>query len=267
MGLISLLAFTACNNTNSEAEAARLEAERAKAEADSLKQVLQNQNNGGVSTTDIPDLGMPVIQSKETNKLNPVDEAPLNTDFAKFRAELLKQVAAKNADFVLKHLDENVKVSFGSDGGLEDFKSYWFTDAKRENEFWQTFGNMLRLGGTFDDDSRNSFTFPYPFATWNDNYDPFTHGVITGSGVRLRDAPNKSGAKVASLSYDIVEFKSRSEKTETINGQTHSWLEVGTYNNQTGFVFGQFVYSAIGYRGNFQKVGDTWKLKFFIAGD
>ena len=55
----------------------------------------------------------------------PVDEAASVPDFFSFRAQLQAAVARRDVAVVLGALSRDVKLSFGDDAGIEDFKRIW----------------------------------------------------------------------------------------------------------------------------------------------
>src|SRR5262245_23616001 len=88
--------------------------------------------------------------------LRPVDEASRRADFGEFRRRLQDAVARKDDAAILAVVDPGVRVSFGSQGGKQDFKTTVIDN--RNEDFWIEFGRILRLGGRF----RESDAFDAP---------------------------------------------------------------------------------------------------------
>lgn len=202
------------------------------------------------------------------NRVLPVDEAYKNPDFLEFRQKLLRALDEKNLGFLLKHIDENIKVSFGGHQGIEDFIKYWELDKQpQESKIWKTLEETMKLGGKFDKNNLNYFTAPYTFLSEKIS-DPYSELIITGTNVRIRQQPSLQGRILGSLSYEIVTsmFEDNLPST-TINGETYPWVKLKTQTGVEGYVYGKYVRSPIDYRVNFQKKGDSWKMVFFVAGD
>ena len=202
------------------------------------------------------------------NKVFPVDEATRNVDFLKFRQELLTALEQKNLEFLLKHIDENIKVSFGGRHGKEDFIKYWELEQQpQQSQIWKTLEDTLKLGGKFEENNLNSFIAPYTFLSKKIR-EPYSQLIVTGRDVHLRRSPSLEGEILGVLSYDIVTSLSEANLPKTtINGETHSWVKVKTITGIEGYVYGKYVRSPIDYRANFQKKGEAWKMVFFVAGD
>ena len=122
-------------------------------------------------------------------------------------------------------------------------------------------------GGTFDQNGQ-TFIAPYTFSTFPDDYDSFEYGAITGSGVRFRKEPGLNTETIKNISYNIIKIIGTSEKTETIQGETHPWMEVELLDGTKGYVWGKFVEVPIDFRAGFERQADgSWKMTFFLAGD
>ena len=129
-------------------------------------------------------------------QLLPVDEASRQPDFFSFRAQLQTSLARHDADAVMAVLDPNIKLSFGGDDGIENFRRMW-RPTEADSELWAELGAVLALGGTFS--SESSFTAPYVFSKWPDRFDGFEHVALIASNVRIRSAPQADASTVATL--------------------------------------------------------------------
>jgi|GEM_PF-2234485 len=128
------------------------------------------------------------------SEFKPVDEAASVPDFFSFRAQLQAAIARRDTSSVLHVLHRDIKLSFGGDGGIDDFKKLWQPESSA-SRLWETFASVLALGGTFAPDQ--SFTAPYVFTRWPRDIDAFEFMAVIGSGVRVRLAPK--------LSADIID--------------------------------------------------------------
>ena len=192
-------------------------------------------------------------------QLLPVDEASRQPDFFSFRAQLQTSLARHNADAVMAILDPNIKLSFGGDDGIENFRRMW-RPTYSDSELWAELGAVLALGGTFS--SESSFTAPYVFSKWPDRFDGFEHVALIAANVRIRSAPQADASTVASLSFAIL-------PVARANGivEADGWTAVQLDGKQTGYVASHFVRSPISYRAMFNKTNGRWLMTLFLAGD
>ncbi len=213
---------------------------------------------------------LPTQRRPEVGKLNPVDEAPLDTAFFIFREQLLEAVWQKDVFHLLESTDENIKCSFGTENGIPDFVKMWQLDSPettKTSDVWPTLENILLGGGAFSN-NRKTFTAPYVFAIFPDDKDGFEYGAVTGSGVRLRDQPSLQSNVVTTVSYNIVKVIKQATVPETIGDETHPWLEVELLDGTKGYIFGQFVGQPVGWRAIFsQNEKGQWRMVTMVAGD
>ena len=196
-------------------------------------------------------------------KLLPVDEANQNPDFKAFRDSLLAAIERKDLGFLLDHVDDEIGVSFGADHGKKDFIRFWKLDENPgESRIWAKLKEVLRLGGTFRDEEKTSFTAPYIFTRFPRDFDPFQgYSAITDSVVYLRAEPDSSSAVLNALRYSIVKMISEPWMGED------SWRKIETLSGIKGYVEGRNVRNLLDLRANFTRKSGKWKMTFFIAGD
>lgn len=213
---------------------------------------------------------LPLRQIKEAGKLYPVDEAPLDTSFFVFRGKLLQAIEARDVFYLMDILHPDIKVDFGGGGGVADFVRAWELESPekaRNSEVWDILENTLRNGGTFQNGGK-LFVAPYIFATWPEAYDAFEYWAITGSGVRLRSAPNLQSRTLTMVSYDVVKLVEITTVEETIDGKTHPWIKVQLADETEGYVYGKFAAPSISYRTAFERQANgKWQMVFLVAGD
>lgn len=232
---------------------------------DSLKEVFE-------AKVQAKENSLPLRYVSESGKVNPVDEAPLDTAFFVFRESLIENVQNKDLISFLSKANENMKVSFGDPlEGPAGFVELWGLDSPAKiaaSEVWKHLKTVLQLGGQFSADKK-MFTAPYVYSAFPDQYDAFEHGAIVGTGVRMRTHPSLNSKIVKSLSYDIVKVvEVVHDKLETIGGETHPWVKVQIPDTEiTGFIYGKYLRSPIDYRIGFEQVGTEWQISFFVAGD
>jgi hypothetical protein len=194
-------------------------------------------------------------------RLLPVDEAPRVADFFAFRERLRAAVAARDTAALVAAIDPNVRISFGDEGGIADFRSQWALGAP-DSPLWRELETVLGLGGSFRGDS--IFTAPYVFSTWPDELDAFESVAIVGRDVALRSAPRPDADVLARVSYAVLALPSGGTAPRE---HAEGWLAVRAPGGQTAYVAMDFVRQPLDYRAIFSRKDGTWKLVIFVAGD
>lgn len=211
----------------------------------------------------------PAQQLTERRKLLPVDLARRDPSLVAFRERLRGAVAKKDAQTLLDSLAPNVLIGFGGDAGVDAFKAKWKPEDPN-SPLWPALREALRHGWAQDDDAGGDplYVAPYLFETFPDEIDPAQYGAIVGDRVNIRKEPNSDAAVVGTVSYEIVKMqRSSNAPTETIDGETHPWVQVTLPDGTSGYVYGRYVRSPLDYRAGFRKVDGEWKMVFFVAGD
>lgn len=197
--------------------------------------------------------------------VKPVDEGPKNASFQTFRTQLIAALKRRDARYIYGIVDRNIKLGFGGEDGLANFKKNWKLESAK-SEFWAEMLKVVSNGGTFDKSNRNLFLAPYLFATFPEDFDPFEYQAIFGFDVNLRSQPNVNSTVVAKLSYNIV--KADYQNSIAIrDSDKYQWIKVETVGGKKGWVAAEYVRSSIDYRAGFEKIKGKWTLTFFLAGD
>ena len=191
--------------------------------------------------------------------LRPVDEAVSRPDFLAFRTQLIAAVARRDASAILNIVDPSIKNSFGGDDGIDEFKRMWRLE--ESNRFWNEFGNVLRLGGSFD--NANEFTAPYTFSRWPNNIDSFDYVAVVGTRVRMRTLPRLNAPVGGQVSHEILRLDMEAFSKDW---RTEEWTAV-RINGRKMYIATRFIRSPIDYRAHFQYIDGRWWLNFFLAGD
>jgi hypothetical protein len=196
------------------------------------------------------------------------DEADKDSSFKRFHTRLVAAVKRRDVKYVLGVLDPNIKVSFGGDGGIADFKKYWRLN-RRDSKLWEELGAVLSGGGFMSRDGGTvRFTAPFSFEGFPDDLDAFSNHVVFGKAVALREAPSTDSRVLERLSYNIVTLVG--EKTVTVETGEHTvptWYFVNTLGGLSGYVSAKYIRSPIDYRAIFEKKDGKWRLTAFVAGD
>lgn len=191
------------------------------------------------------------------SRLPPVDQAASVPDFLRFRAQLLDAVARRDVAAVLAVLGKDVKLSFGGDAGVEDFKKMW-TPAAPDSALWQVLAATLALGGTFDQEG--DFNAPYVYSRWPRDTDTFDHVAAIGSGIRVRSAPDLGASIVGRLDFSIVALADPASVDSR-------WVKVRLDSNRVGYVDARLVRSPVDHRIRFAKHDGRWQIESFLSGD
>lgn len=209
-----------------------------------------------------------VLAQKE-RQVFPVDEGKRDASFSAFRERLIKAVKNKDKKFLLSVLDRNIKVSFGGDDGIEDFKKFWNLDSPN-SKLWDELLIVLTNGGTFYKEpglTTRQFCAPYSFTTFPDDLDAFEYQMIFGNNVNLRAQPDLSSKVLTQLSYNVIKVDYENSVPDKSRENEYSWLKVETLGGRKGFVSAEYVRSPIDYRACFEKQKGMWKMTVFVAGD
>lgn len=205
---------------------------------------------------------LPTVPVEPGPKLRPIDQAPRDPTFLLFRKQLLDAIRRKDSEYLLSVLDPNIRVSFGGDAGIEDFKRYWKLDSP-DSRVWRELGDLLRLGGTFSTglEGRKRFCAPYVYSAYPpDAGDPFQTLVVIVDRAELHEQPDPGSNVVAVLEYNIVNI-------EPVKESPPGWRKIRTASGKSGWIQQRFVRSHIDYRACFERVDGQWKMVLLVAGD
>jgi hypothetical protein len=190
--------------------------------------------------------------------LLPVDEAPLNPDFLSFREHLFRIIERRDASAMKAVLVPGFKFSFGEE---EESAEAFIEDSDFDNpasSFWPNLEKVLKLGGRLE--GEDGFSAPYVFTDWPQDQNSFESMAVTGTNVRVRQAPGLHSVELARLSYSIVLVASTPENPE-------DWHKVTLEDGRQGYVSGRYLRSPLDYRAGFRKIEGRWYMIYFIAGD
>lgn len=196
-----------------------------------------------------------------------VDEAHKDPSFKAFRTTLIAAVKRRDLKHLLSVLDPDIKVSFGGDQGIADFKRLWQVGSP-ESRLWDELLKVLSNGGHMRRSrGADSFSAPYSFNGFPEDLDVFTHSVIFGNAVALRDTPSLEGRVLTRLSYNIVTVVGEKTVTAEDGEPVPIWFFIRTLGGSSGYVSAKYVRSPIDYRAHFDKKRGKWKMTSFVAGD
>ena len=187
-----------------------------------------------------------------------MDEGASDPSFAAFRQQLLDAVKRRDTAALLAHVDPRVRVSFGGEGGLEDFRKAWRLPSS-DSPLWKELEEILRLGGSL---RTGGFWAPYVYSSWPESIDAFQHVAATRAGVPIFERADAASPRVTTVDYEILEVvNDRSWRPGA------AWRRVKTAGGKQGWVQSPDVRSPIGYRAGFSNRSGAWKLEALVAGD
>ncbi len=140
--------------------------------------------------------------SAQERYVKPVDEAKKDASFLAFREKLIAAVKKRDTKYLLSIVDRDIKLSFGGDEGIEDFKRIWKISSPN-SKLWNELLTVLSNGGRFDKAEKTTyFAAPYSFNGFPDDLDVFEYQLIFGNNVNLRAKPDLGSKTIAQLSYN-----------------------------------------------------------------
>lgn len=198
--------------------------------------------------------------------LKPYDNASHDPSFVKFRSELLATILARDVAKLIAAMDTNIRLSYGTDGGLGDLHRMW-KPVDQESKLWKELDWILRHGGEFREyGGKQHFWAPYVYSNWPDGKnapEPYNHAAVLSADLPVYAGKDSTSAPIARLSYNIVEVLDGGHIRES----KPDWVKIKTPSGKTGFVRSDQVRSQLDYRAGFIKDGGKWKMTAFIAGD
>jgi hypothetical protein len=231
--------------------------------------------------------GLTVLKTRPTNASDPASLPPLPTEkqsgmkiqirdesaqdptLVQFLDQLKKTVSDKDKAALLAAIDPTIRVSFGSDQGIEAFRKMWVLDTHPETSpVWKELNDALSLGGNFSKMAPGTYFIPYLYENFPNNVDAFQYGGITGSNVNVRSAPSLGAPVIAQLTYDVVKAEAPLTASVRIGDYTYPWVAIVTPDGKKGYVAQKYIRKPVDYRMGLRKDSTNhWKINLFVTGD
>jgi hypothetical protein len=195
-------------------------------------------------------------------RMEPVDQASRDRSFVEYRDALLRAVRARDTGAVIELASQDILLSFGGDAGRESLRANLAGTENWQGEaYWAELQRVLDLGGVFLEDG----AFCSPYLACLDlpgcpDCDLFETVFVTGRDIAARAAPDSAARIVARLSYDVLRMDA-----EAYSGK--DWYPVHLPSGGRAFVSEADARMAVDYRARFEKIGGSWRMTVFIAGD
>jgi hypothetical protein len=186
----------------------------------------------------------------------PRDECLAIDGYFELRQNLEGIIKRRDKKALLAMASENIKWSFGGDGGKLAFETEWkLNEAK--SPIWAELDKIIRLGCAAED---KYVTMPHFFA----QEIPGAQGVgsaalVLGPEVKLRTGPSTSTAIKAVMNWDVVELGEKDP--------SGAWTAVKTTDGKNGYIRNDYLRNQIDYRIGFERTAKGWQIAYFIAGD
>ena len=159
-------------------------------------------------------------------------------------------------------MDDEVNNGTAHEKGAEGFVEKWRLESDvrtQVSDLWIVLRHLLKYGGVLND-RQTRFVGPYYQALYPAVIPGDTTGVIIGSGVRIRSAPNSASKILATLSYNIIDIIDENGPEESIGGETHPWYKVRLKDDTEGFAYGKFIGRPNENRLVLQKIRGAWRI-------
>lgn len=197
--------------------------------------------------------------------LPPHDEGGEDPSFSEFRKRLTKIIADRDASALAEVVAEDIHMSFGGQSGRKTFFRKW-QPGNADSSLWRELGTILEMGGSFygtGPDRR--FCAPYVFSEFPDELEPFSHQVVTRSGVAVRSQPDSRASVTRTLDHAVI--RTRPGKLRTVTDASGiRWVEI-RIGEGIGYIREKAVRSPVAYRACFDRTKEGWRMTAFIAGD
>lgn len=200
--------------------------------------------------------------------IEPINQSQLNDELAVVLDKLVKIAEQKSVNQLMQYISKNVLNDFKGSTGHEDFKTAWSLSGStaKQSEVWQLLRKLIKIGGTFENDS--TYVTPFIFSTFPDGYEIKDFAAITGTHVRMRDEPNLQGEVVTELDYEVVKLGDPSKSVvQQLGSEKYPWVEIIRQNKEKGFVYGQYLYSPADYRIQLSNTSGKWMITHLVSGN
>lgn len=206
----------------------------------------------------------------QITRVEPVDEAARDSDFAAYRTSFIAAVAARDIPAMLRLTSPDVELSFGGHSGHADFvqfltvppetlsPEYRHEAALMRAEYWKALEDVLTGGGVFTE--RDEFIAPYTWAAdLPEIFTPYETYFLRNADVPMHRRANGLSKIITRLNHEalLVEWDAREGR----------FWKVTRGDGQTGYVRADLLWPQVGYRAIFRRGGGRWQMVMFLAGD
>ncbi len=202
--------------------------------------------------------------SSHHHRLDLQDRIRPGSNFDRFRKRLRQAVRSRDANLIRSIASPQIRLSFNSSRTLDDLDlnnpraPIWLA---MEKAFAGGCNKQTHNG------KKPTWICPQVGAIWPQQLDPQHYVAIIGENVNVRDRPNHNSQIIGILSNEAVELDQTALKKTPVNfNNLNDWTPIILPNKQHGYIANNYVYSAYGYHGFFEKIGGKWKMTTFQSG-
>ena len=195
-----------------------------------------------------------------------VDQSGEDPDFSEFLHQLRQAVENRDADFIVRHFDPDVQLSFGP---YPPTLASLIEDP--DESFWLALEKAIAIGCAH---YGHLWICPhyFPNLLTLEEINSFDQVIIVGEDIQVRSAPNSNSSALGVLSNEIVAFDREgyfqlSTQDQSMVDTLYGWTPILLNNNQRGFVPSRYAYQPLGYRIGIERVDNQYIVRTFIAGD
>ncbi len=226
---------------------------------DSTKAEIPEQKQNPVENKEEPEL----IVHASKFRILPIDQSSEDPSLKLFVSKLRKIVRQKKLNEFVSCLDTGIVSSYGGGMyGIETFLEEWnLHQNSKESLLWNTMEKFLNLGGTWKNDQKTEFCFPYVQSDLlypNLDFDWYVTAVCISSKTDVHKEANRYSEKIGLLSYEIVQILDKSEqftKIKTIDKTISGYVSTN-----------DLIYCASAYPV-LEKINGEWKITSFAPYD
>lgn len=189
-------------------------------------------------------------------QLPPVDRCQGDPGFDQFRAALDDAVARKDPVALQRLASDEIRSSFGGDGGWEEFASAWGLDEPQTSKLWKQLQAVMALGCAKTE--AGGRVFPGMFEDLGDDADPFGLLVVR-PGAAIRSGPDRNASATASLDWAVTNVLEERGPDD--------WVKVQVPGGPSGWVETNLTISPLDYRLVSELRDDHWRITALVAGD
>lgn len=193
--------------------------------------------------------------------------SPLSQSERHFVNQLKAIVEGRDLPAFLEVLTEDVLVSFGGNGGREEFVSYWGLETGAgQDQLWTTLDRLLKYPPQPDGGEPGMLVFPWYFSNWPDDIEAYDI-YLAEQGTALRAGPDETAAMLAQLPFSALRYQPPEGEAGAVDRLQGGWLPVAAPGHCLAYVREKDVLPLLGPRIVAVETDMGWRIEAFVAGD
>ena len=186
----------------------------------------------------------------------------------KFLRKLQRIARARDLSAFVKLLADDVLVTFGGEGGKQEFLEHWALNTKEgEAKFWRVLDKLLAQTAWNGHETPQTLTFPWYFEAWPQKDEPF--GIfLSEPGTALRAGPDDKAPLFATLgAHQVLRYQPPEHDEDEIDWHATGWLPVAAPGHCLGYVRMEDAIPLLGTRIVARETNESWEIEAMVAGD